>query len=106
METPPPETRPKTLEQVKRENDLVAKARKGLLVEKGTEAAGRGCPHASRCEWATRRSMVEVDDASDLAAVAGGRRLRRAPALPPDSVILAPDARRRAAGTSCGWATS
>jgi pyruvate carboxylase subunit B len=39
LETPPPETRPKTLEDVKREDDLVAKARKGQLVEKTAKEA-------------------------------------------------------------------
>ena len=34
LETPPPETRPKTLEDVKREDELTAKAKAGELVEK------------------------------------------------------------------------
>lgn len=34
QETPPPETKPKTLEDVKREDELVAKAKAGKLVEK------------------------------------------------------------------------
>ncbi len=34
LETPPPETRPKTLEDVKREDQLIAKAKAGKLVEK------------------------------------------------------------------------
>jgi pyruvate carboxylase subunit B len=34
LETPPPETRPKTLEDIKREDELIAKAKAGLLVEK------------------------------------------------------------------------
>lgn len=34
LETPPPETRPKTLEDVKREDELIAKAKAGLLIEK------------------------------------------------------------------------
>lgn len=34
LETPPPETRPKTLEDVKREDALIAKAKAGKLVEK------------------------------------------------------------------------
>jgi pyruvate carboxylase subunit B len=34
LETPPPEVRAKTLEDVKREDELIAKARAGLLVEK------------------------------------------------------------------------
>ena len=39
VEAPPPETKPKTLEDVKRENELVAKARKGQVVETGSAAA-------------------------------------------------------------------
>ncbi|HIE16695.1 MAG TPA: pyruvate carboxylase subunit B [Dehalococcoidia bacterium] len=34
LETPPPETKPKTLEDVKREEELIAKAKAGKLVEK------------------------------------------------------------------------
>jgi pyruvate carboxylase subunit B len=34
QETPPPETKPKTLEDVKREDELIAKAKAGKLVEK------------------------------------------------------------------------
>jgi pyruvate carboxylase subunit B len=34
LETPPPETRPKTLEDVKRENELIAKAKAGKLIDK------------------------------------------------------------------------
>ncbi len=39
-ETPPPETRGKTLEDIKREDELLEKARKGDLVEPGTVKAG------------------------------------------------------------------
>jgi len=34
LETPPPETKPKTLEDIKRENELIAKAKAGELIEK------------------------------------------------------------------------
>jgi len=34
LETPPPETKPKTLEDVKRQDELIAKAKAGKLVEK------------------------------------------------------------------------
>jgi pyruvate carboxylase subunit B len=37
LETPPPEVKPKTLEDVKREDELIAKAKAGLLVEKPKE---------------------------------------------------------------------
>ncbi len=41
-EQAPPETKPKTLEDVKRENDLVEKALKGNLVERAPAAGGSG----------------------------------------------------------------
>jgi pyruvate carboxylase subunit B len=40
LETPPPETKPKTLEDVKREDELIARAKAGKLAEK--EAAAKG----------------------------------------------------------------
>ena len=44
LETPPPETKPKTLEDIKREDKLIAKVKAGQLVEKGggveVESAG------------------------------------------------------------------
>jgi pyruvate carboxylase subunit B len=42
VEQAPPETKPKTLEDVKRENELVEKALKGNLVEKAPAAGGSG----------------------------------------------------------------
>ncbi len=33
LETPPPETKPKTLEDIKREDELIARAREGMLAE-------------------------------------------------------------------------
>ncbi|MBM3166743.1 MAG: pyruvate carboxylase subunit B [Chloroflexi bacterium] len=43
LETPPPETKPRTLEDVKREDELIAKAKAGKLVEKGKiEAPAKG----------------------------------------------------------------
>ncbi|MBI4295798.1 MAG: pyruvate carboxylase subunit B [Chloroflexi bacterium] len=42
LETPPPETKPKTLEDVKREDELIAKARAGKLTEKTIVARGPG----------------------------------------------------------------
>ncbi len=40
LETPPPETKPKTLEDVKREDELIAKAKSGKLAEKETPPTG------------------------------------------------------------------
>lgn len=38
LETPPIETKPKTLEDIKREDELIARAKAGKLVEEGVEA--------------------------------------------------------------------
>jgi pyruvate carboxylase subunit B len=88
QETPPAETRPKTLEQVKRENELAAKARKGLLVEK---SAAAGPARSFTVKVGDETFQVEVDAApgasSPSAASAG------APAAPPPapgSAIFAP----------------
>ncbi|MBI2830066.1 MAG: pyruvate carboxylase subunit B [Chloroflexi bacterium] len=40
LETPPPETKPRTLEDVKREDELIAKAKTGKLAEKLAPAKG------------------------------------------------------------------
>ncbi len=43
LETPPPETKPKTLEDVKREDELIKKAKAGILIEKTeTKAPAKG----------------------------------------------------------------
>jgi pyruvate carboxylase subunit B len=65
IETPPPETRPRSLEDVKRENDLIARARKGQLVEAGSsQAAPAAAPRrfAVRIGGDTFRVEVDPDD--------------------------------------------
>jgi pyruvate carboxylase subunit B len=42
LEAPPPEVKPKTLEDVKREDELIAKAKAGKLQDKGTPIASSG----------------------------------------------------------------
>jgi pyruvate carboxylase subunit B len=42
LETPPPETKPKTLEDIKREDELIAKAKAGKLAEAEKETAPKG----------------------------------------------------------------
>jgi len=42
LETPPPETKPKTIEDVKREDELIAKVKSGKLIEKETPAKKPG----------------------------------------------------------------
>jgi pyruvate carboxylase subunit B len=59
LETPPAEARPKTLDEVKREDDLIAKARRGQLVEAGSlQASPRTTPERAfavhvdgECYW-------------------------------------------------------
>ncbi len=48
VETPPPETRAKSLEDVRREDELIAKARKGELVNPATLPLPAGAPIAGR----------------------------------------------------------
>ncbi len=88
QEPAPPETHPKTIDQVKRENELVARARKGLLVEKGTEAAAAAARRFT-VRVGDDTFDVEVHNASDAGAVAVAP-ASPTPALPPGSAILAP----------------
>jgi len=55
LEAPPPETKARTLEDVRRESELVAKARKGLMVESG-QAMPSGVAGTS-----PKRFTVKVD---------------------------------------------
>ena len=55
LEEPPAEVKPKTLEQAKREEELVAKAKKGLLIEPPAK------PAAPERSGATRRFNVFID---------------------------------------------
>lgn len=47
LEEPPEDIRPKTLEDIKREDEMVAKAKAGKLVEKGAEPAATPTPSAA-----------------------------------------------------------
>lgn len=60
-EQPPPETKPKTLEDVKRENELIEKALKGQLVEKSTAASGPGV-RVFNVSIGGERYSVEVEE--------------------------------------------
>ncbi len=44
LETPPPDTRPRTLDDVKREDEIIAKAKAGKLVEKTAEKTAAAMP--------------------------------------------------------------
>ena len=97
-EAPPPETRPKTLDDVRRENDVIAKAKKGLLVEKSSAPVAAARPRTFTVRVADEVFSVEVDPAKGSAAeaAAGTETPAAAPAAPPpprvspDSAILAP----------------
>lgn len=90
LEAPPPETRPKTLEDVKREEELIAKAKSGKLVEKVEVKAPVKGP-------ATRTFNVFIGDEYykvDVEPVGGALTLAtpyaHAPSTPPVSAPAAP----------------
>jgi pyruvate carboxylase subunit B len=92
VEAPPAETKAKTLDEVKRENDLVTKARKGHLVEAGSAAAK---PQAGPKRFTVKVGgdvfTVEVDpDAAAAASSAGTAQAAEPIAAAPDSVVTAP----------------
>ncbi len=92
LEAPPAETKAKTLDEVKRENDLVTKARKGTLVETGSAAAK---PHAGPKRFTVKVGgevfKVEVDpDTAAAGSSAGPAQAAEPIAAAPDSVVTAP----------------
>jgi pyruvate carboxylase subunit B len=94
VETPPPETRPRTLDDVKREEELVARARKGTLVEAGQAGAGAAVTQAPRhftVKVGSEVFRVEVEPdqtgADAGAAASGGADAEPADS---DSVVRAP----------------
>jgi biotin carboxyl carrier protein len=89
LEEPPAEVKPKTLEQAKREQELVAKAKKGLLVE---PPAKPGAPERTA---ATRRFNVFVDGeyfAVDVDPADGGAPAVRPAVSAPARAAAAPAA--------------
>jgi pyruvate carboxylase subunit B len=93
LEAPPPETKARTLEDVKKENDAVTKARKGEAVE-GTAAPAakpQGPKHFT-VKVGDEVFRVEVEpDAAGAAATAGRPGSSpAAPAAAPDAVVTAP----------------
>jgi pyruvate carboxylase subunit B len=93
LETPPPETKAKTLEDVRREDERVAKARKGLPAEAAAAAAVRPASAAPRqftVNVGGETFHVEVNaDAPGSAAPAEPASGLSAGA-PPDSIVSAP----------------
>jgi pyruvate carboxylase subunit B len=94
LETPPPETRPRTMEDVRREEELVAKARKGLLVEAGQAGAGASGAPAPRhftVKVGTEVFRVEVEaDAAGVGASAAPATDEAAAPVASDSAVTAP----------------
>jgi pyruvate carboxylase subunit B len=92
VEAPPPETKPRTLDEVKRENELMAKARKGHLVEAGSAAAApKVVPKHFTVKVGGEVFRVEV--APDGAGAASSAASAAAPVpitAAPDSVVTAP----------------
>jgi pyruvate carboxylase subunit B len=72
LEEPPAEVKPKTLEQAKREQELVAKAKKGLLVEPPAKAAPARSGAARKFNVFVDGEYfeIEVDPADGVAAPA------------------------------------
>ncbi len=96
LETPPPETRPRTLEDVKREEELVARARKGQLVEAGqagggAAASGPPAPRQFTVKVGAEVFRVEVEaDAATALPAADGNGDAGAEPVDSGSVVRAP----------------
>ena len=98
LETAPPETKPKTLDDVKRENELLARARKGEVVPAGSAPAAP--PRAFMVRVGDDVFRVEVEpegggmSATPVAASAAGPAAAAppppAPAADPKSLLKAP----------------
>ena len=82
LETPPEETRPITLEEVRRQEELVAKAKKGLLVEKPQKPAPTPSPNLRKFHVFVDGEAFEVgEDPLDTALPVQGIRPVAAPAV-------------------------
>jgi len=89
VEAPPPETKARTIEDVRRENEAVAKARKGLPVEGGVPTpAPTTSPRHFTVKVGAEVFHVEVDaeQATPAAAATTGTVTEGAP----DSVVTSP----------------
>ena len=97
IETPPAETRPRSLEDVRLEEERVARARKGLLVDAGQTGAaapspaGAPAPRHFTVKVGTDVFRVEVEP-DDSGAGAGAATVAGAPAeaVASDSAVTAP----------------
>lgn len=101
LEEPPPETKPKTMEDVKQENDLIAKAKAGKLVEKVEKPAPAKGPglRVYNVFVGDEYYQVEVEPA-------GGARITAMPAnRPPAAPVAPPREESKAAEPTAAQAT-
>jgi len=101
LEEPPPETKPKTMEDVKQENDLIAKAKAGKLVEKVEKSAPAKGPglRVYNVFVGDEYYQVEVEPA-------GGARITAMPAnRPPAAPVAPPREESKAAEPTAAQAT-
>ncbi|HUU62444.1 MAG TPA: pyruvate carboxylase subunit B [Dehalococcoidia bacterium] len=107
LEEPPPETKPKTLEDVKREDELIAKAKAGKLEEKAEKAVPPKGPglKAYNVFVGDEYYQVEVEPAGGHPAInspaasaappkpaepVATQETRETPAVTPEGAVLAP----------------
>jgi len=93
VEAPPPETKARTIEDVRRENEAVAKARKGLPVEGGVPTpAPTTSPRHFTVKVDAEVFHVEVDaeQATPAAAATTGTVTEGATEVAPDSAVTSP----------------
>ncbi len=99
LETPPPETKPKTLEDVKREDALIAKAKAGKLVEKVEMKAPVKGPAARTFNVfiGDEYYKVEVEPTGGTVAFAAAPAYAPAPPTAPPPAPPAPAEKKEAA---------
>jgi pyruvate carboxylase subunit B len=93
LEAPPPETRERTLDDVRSENELVAKARKGILVDAvqaGPASPGVVGPRHFTVKVGDEVFRVEVEPDARGAGGAARSTESAAVAVAPDSAVTAP----------------
>ena len=95
LETPPEDIKPKTLDDIQREDELVAKAKAGQLVEKGSELAAAAAPAAAPTPAAGLRYFyVHLDNqvyhVGVEASAAGSGSADFQPAAPPPAAPPTP----------------
>jgi pyruvate carboxylase subunit B len=96
LETPPADVKVRTLDDVKREDDLLAKARAGKLVEKGSEQAAAPAPAPVAPAGGLRHFNIHLDgrvyNVGVEPAVAGAAPVTYVPAPAPQTVAATPAA--------------